>query len=43
MKWIIFIKWSTDTKIESYELEGEKSMMKTMEIEDDSDVRISNG
>jgi len=43
MKWIIFIKWSTSTKIESYELEGEKSMMKTMEIEDNSDVRISNG
>jgi len=43
MKWIILIKWSTNTKIEPYELEGEKSMMKTMEIEDDSDVRISNG
>jgi hypothetical protein len=43
MKWIIFFKWSTTTKMESQELQSGKSIMKSMEIEDHMDAKISNG
>jgi hypothetical protein len=43
MKWAIFIKRSTTTKMESKELEGGRSMMKSMEIKEHEDARINNG
>jgi len=43
MKWTIFIKRSTITKMESWELEGGRSMMKSKEFENHGDTGIGNG
>jgi hypothetical protein len=42
-EWTIFTKWSTNTKMKSYELEGGRLMMKSMEIENHDNARISCG
>ncbi len=44
IKWAIFVKQSTTTtKMESNELDCERSMMKSMEIENHGEVGIDNG
>jgi hypothetical protein len=43
IKWAIFMKWSTTTKMESNELDYGRSMMKSMEIKDHGKVWNNNG
>jgi len=43
MKWTIFVKWSTTTKMESQKLKGGRFVMKSIEIENHKDVGINNG
>ncbi len=42
-KWTIFVKQSTTTKMELYQLEGERFVIMYMEIDEHDDARIGNG
>jgi hypothetical protein len=43
MKWTIFVKWSTTTKMESNEWKSGRSMMKFMDIENHGAEGMGNG